>query len=270
MKNPKTLIAGHGEIGRELEKELAPINPDIADIKYANYFKDTPKYDKYDAIFVCVPAEIRNGSLCDLSNIESAINTNITDLDDGGVFVICTTVLPGSTVELKRHHPYVPIVASPIWYGATVHSRREIFNFTVLGGEKLWVSKVQQILQKCHDASHRFIRVSSVAAEIAKYMENCWIATKVTFCNQFASIANLFDADYADVREIFIADPRVNPSHTFVYDDKPYFDSHCTLKDVQALAMLTHNPLLEAMWQINGSVQPKPDDYFDEDADLPM
>ena len=34
--------------------------------------------------------------------------------------------------------------------------------------------------------------------------------------------------------------------------------------------MLTHNPLLEAVWQINGRVQPSPADYFDEDADLPM
>lgn len=255
MKKPRTLIVGHGEIGRELEKELAPIKPDIADTKYANYFKEMPRREKYDAIFICVPAEIQNGKLCDLSNIESAINTNITDLDSDGVMVICTTVLPGSTEELKRNHPYVPIVAAPIWYGCTVHSNREKFNFTVLGGEKPWVSKVQQIFQKCHDASHRFIRVTSIAAELAKYMENCWIATKVTFCNQFASIAHTLNVDYNDVREIFIADPRVNSSHTFVEDGQPYFNSHCTLKDVQALALSTENPLLDAVWKINAQIK---------------
>lgn len=272
MSTPKTLIVGHGEIGSMLERELEPIHPDVADIKYVGYIKGTPQWYEYDAIFICVPAEINGKNPCDLTAVENAINTNIERLSDGGVFVICTTVLPGSTIEIKRRHPYVPFVCSPIWYGCTIHSERERFkfDFTVLGGERPWTNHVQQILQKCHDASHRFIKTTSINAELAKYMENCAIAFKVVFCAQFADMATRLNADYNEVREIFIADPRISPYHTFVDPSQPFFNSHCTTKDVQALAMLTNNPLLNAMWQINGTAQPSPADFFAEDADLPM
>ena len=42
--------------------------------------------------------------------------------------------------------------------------------------------------------------------------------------------------NYEELRELFILDPRVNPSHTFVYRDKPYWDSHCLNKDVSHVA----------------------------------
>lgn len=42
--------------------------------------------------------------------------------------------------------------------------------------------------------------------------------------------------DYNAVREIFTQDPRINPSHTFVYPDTPYWDSHCLNKDVATIA----------------------------------
>lgn len=37
-------------------------------------------------------------------------------------------------------------------------------------------------------------------AELAKYMENCWIATKVTFCNEFADIAAQYGISYNELR----------------------------------------------------------------------
>lgn len=272
MSKQRTLIVGHGEIGQQLATELEPISPDVADIKYEGYIKGTPQYSEYDAIFICVPAEINGENPCDTSNVETAIQMNLERRSYDGVFVICTTVLPGTTDKLRAKFPFMPIVCSPVWYGCTIHSRRDLFNFdfTVLGGDKMWTNAVQKILQHCHNGSHRFIKTTSINAELAKYMENCAIALKVVFCAQFADIATRFNADYNEVREIFISDPRISPYHTFVDPAQPFFNSHCTTKDVQALAMLTSNPLLDAVWQINGRAQCSPADYFDEDADLPM
>ena len=78
--------------------------------------------------------------------------------------------------------------------------------------------------------------VDSTTAELAKYMENSWLATKVSFCVQFYQLAEKLGVSYEELREIFILDPRVNPSHTFVYDDHPYWSSHCLDKDVAAIA----------------------------------
>ena len=82
-------------------------------------------------------------------------------------------------------------------------------------------------------------------------MENCYLATKVVFCNQFNKISEQIGVNYEELRELFIKDPRVDPSHTFVYKDKPYYDSHCLNKDVSALAEFTNNEFLKMVIGIN-------------------
>ena len=74
---------------------------------------------------------------------------------------------------------------------------------------------------------------------------------KVSFCNQFANICKQAGVQYEDVRELFILDPRVNPSHTFVYNDKPYWDSHCLNKDVRAIAETQNAELLSSIITFN-------------------
>ena len=80
-------------------------------------------------------------------------------------------------------------------------------------------------------------------------MENCFLATKVTFCNEFAEIAKEFGICYEQLREIFIMDERVGSSHTFVFNDQPYYDSICLNKDIPALIKQSSNALL--MTQVN-------------------
>ena len=86
-------------------------------------------------------------------------------------------------------------------------------------------------------------------------MENCWIATKVTFCNEFADIAKKFDISYSELRECWIADKRVSPSHTLVYPEQPFYNSHCLNKDIPALIYMCEQegietPLIKAVKSI--------------------
>ena len=110
---------------------------------------------------------------------------------------------------------------------------------------------VQQLLQHVYDARHTFRIVDSKTAELVKYMENAWLATKVSFCNQFYNISKENNIDYETLRELFILDPRVNPSHTFVYDEHPYWDSHCLNKDVPTIAKWGNAELLQAIIEFN-------------------
>jgi len=66
-------------------------------------------------------------------------------------------------------------------------------------------------------------------------MENAYLAAKVSFCCEFYRIAKAFGVDYNELRELFLQDPRVSRSHTFVYEDHPFYDSHCLNKDVPAI-----------------------------------
>jgi UDP-glucose 6-dehydrogenase len=73
----------------------------------------------------------------------------------------------------------------------------------------------------------------------------------------FIKTAKENDVDYETLRELFILDPRVNPSHTFVYDDHPYWSSHCLNKDVPTIAKWADAKLLQAIIEFNEN-QKKP------------
>ena len=88
-------------------------------------------------------------------------------------------------------------------------------------------------------------------------MENAWLATKVSFCSQFFEIAQKEGVIYEELRELFILDPRVNPSHTFISRDHPYWESHCLDKDVPAIALSEDAQLLKAIIEFNENMKMK-------------
>ena len=244
----KILVVGMGVTGENVYCELRnAFKPDTYDIKSSNKER---KYDKYDFIFICVDTPyINEDNPCDLTQVKNAINKWKSNLTTGGVFVIKSTILPSLIDTLSELN--VPIVYSPEYYGNTQHCNNFEFNFTILGGLRKDCVKVQQLLQTCYDGRHIFRITEPYTACLAKYMENCWLATKVSFCSQFFNIAEKNGVNYEELRELFILDPRINPSHTFVYRDKPYWDSHCLNKDVQALTDTYDAELLKSIIKFN-------------------
>jgi UDP-glucose 6-dehydrogenase len=159
-------------------------------------------------------------------------------------------VLPGTTDGLC-YETGKDVIFSPEYYGGTQHCNNYDFNFTILGGDRDSCTQVIQLLQRVYDARHQFKVTDTMTAELAKYMENCFLAAKVSFCNQFFNIAEEMGVCYEELRELFVLDPRVGASHTFVYRDHPYWDSHCLNKDVRALAQKMDAPLLDSIIRFN-------------------
>lgn len=234
------LIIGVGTVGRNLTGELEALQPQLYD-KYKNI--DTRQGGVcYDAAFVCVDTP---GANCDISEVRRAIMEH-----DADVFVIKSTVLPGTTERLSRETGKT-VIFSPEYYGGTQHCNNFRFPFTILGGEKEACVKMVQILQRVYDGTHSFRITDARTAELVKYMENSYLAMKVSFCQQFYDIAGKAGVYYEELRELFVLDPRVEASHTFVYRDRPYWDSHCLNKDVPAIAKAYDAPLLLDMIAFN-------------------
>ena len=165
-----------------------------------------------------------------LLRFENAILEN-----EAGLYIVKSTVLPGTVDKLKAETGK-RIVFSPEYYGITKFAKNYTYEFTTIGGERDDCNEVVQLLQNVYDCRHKFYVVTSKEAELIKYMNNSFLANKVSFCVQFWEIAQKIGADYEMVREGFLLDPRTNPSHTFVFDDHPYWTSHCFDKDVRAIA----------------------------------
>lgn len=249
-KEYNVLIVGFGVVGKNLNREIQKLHPDIYD-KFKPQF-NTKRDIKYDVAFICVDTPAMPDHQLDITVVEQAIQENVAD-----IYVIKSTIFIGTLERLAEQYPDKKIIYSPEYYGDTPHCKNYKFDFTVLGGNLEACKKVQQILQPCYDARHQFKYTDSHTAELLKLMENSYLATMVTFCSQMFEICQKYDISYEELRELFILDPRVNPSHTFVYEDHPYWDSHCLNKDVPALATWADAQFLQGVVKFNDEQKKK-------------
>jgi len=243
----KTLIAGYGNIGRHVYLEFADLKPDIYDPHIPEY-SNAPS-EVYDFTFVSVPTDMLPDGKCDTSIVEDVISKISSN-----IFIIKSAIPPG-TAEVLSKKTWGHIVVSPEYYGLTQHSKREM-DFVILGGDKRYCSAVSVLYSRVKAGNFRVCFTDYKTAELAKYMENCFLAMKVTFCNEFARVAKSFGVEYPELRELFILDERMGSSHTWVYPDTPYYDSHCLNKDIPAFIQFAKqngvNPsLMEAVDSVN-------------------
>jgi UDPglucose 6-dehydrogenase len=104
--------------------------------------------------------------------------------------------------------------------------------------------------QRNHD---RIIMMSVRSAELTKYAANSMLATRISFMNEIANLAEALGADVEDVRRGIGSDPRIG--YQFLYPGAG-FGGSCFPKDVKALqrsAVEAGRPLrlLEAVEQVN-------------------
>jgi len=103
----------------------------------------------------------------------------------------------------------------------------------VIGTESAQAENILRELYEPFNRNHDKVIVMNVrSAELTKYAANCMLATKISFMNEMANIAELVGADIESVRQGIGSDQRIG--YHFIYPGAGYGGS-CFPKDVSAL-----------------------------------
>ncbi|WP_202843503.1 UDP-glucose dehydrogenase family protein [Luteimonas saliphila] len=116
----------------------------------------------------------------------------------------------------------------------------------VLGSsEPASIEKLRRLYAPFNRNHDRIVAMDVRSAELTKYAANAMLATKISFMNEIANIAEQVGADIEQVRRGIGSDPRIG--WHFIYPGAGYGGS-CFPKDVQALSRTAaqhgHEPLL--------------------------
>ena len=109
----------------------------------------------------------------------------------------------------------------------------------VIGAEDPQSKEIMQRLYAPFQRNHeRLVMMDIRSAELTKYAANAMLATRISFMNELANLAEILGADIESVRKGIGSDPRIG--YDFLYSGCGYGGS-CFPKDVKALISTGHN-----------------------------
>ena len=221
-----------------------------------------------DFIFVSVPTPSNPDGSINLDvvyNIFEEMNTLNHRTDN--VFSLRSTVTPGTTRKIQRKFRNLNIVFNPEFLTER-SAKLDFINQSrfILGGLKKNVNKVEKLYVDRFGSTTPVIKTNYETAEMIKYMNNCYFATKVSFMNEMYQIADSCGVDWDMAVEGFVRDGRIGHSHMNVPgpDGKFGFGGSCFPKDIQAMINFAQSLgvdpcVLNGAWDKNLDVRPEED-----------
>ncbi|MDP3973571.1 MAG: hypothetical protein Q8P92_01935 [Candidatus Daviesbacteria bacterium] len=227
-------IIGFGHVGRGM-KSLFP-NALIYDPGYQEYNNTRDQINKACALaIICVSTPLNKDGSCDVSAVESSVKWLKTPL-----ILIKSTVEPGTTDRLRKRYKK-RICMSPEYFGEFSYwipkewSSAKDWPYLIIGGEEKDATEIMDYFIPILGPYKKYYICNAKEAELIKYMENAYLATKVTFVNEMFEICRKLGANWYKVWEGWALDPRVDKSHSGVFPQNRGFGGRCLPKDLSAL-----------------------------------
>ncbi len=231
-----------------------------------NSLEDT--VNKSDFIFLSLPTPSNKDGSISLKILEDSLNEiNAVNSNSENIVLLRSTVVPGTSEAFQKKFTNIRIVFNPEF----LTERSAYFDFinqsrVILGGLSEHVEKVANLYSDRFGSHLPIIKTNFQTAELIKYMNNCFFATKVSFLNEMKQISDLVDADWDNAVEGFILDGRIGHSHINVpgHDGKFGFGGSCFPKDMRALITFSDQlnldlKTLKGAWETNLVVRPEKD-----------
>lgn len=250
-------IIGYGVVGKGIhrlfkEEVSAIFDPYINEdsVSFANdlgkkeyEFNNKNTFKGLDIAVISVPTNESINGKADTNLVRATLDWLAKDVAFKGVVLIKSTTPPSELAELNKK--YKRIVFSPEYMGESKYFtpawkypdpvNMEAHTWQVFGGDKKDTSFCVDIFKRRMGVDTVFFQVDLMTAVLTKYMENSFFAMKVTFCNEWYDIAKTYGVDYNQLRECWLADPRINRNHTLVFPESRGYGGKCFPKDTKAI-----------------------------------
>jgi len=220
-----------------------------------------------DVTFVSVGTPTSEDGGCDCRYIISAaqeIGKGLQAKDDYHVVVMRCSIPPSTTLEVmvpeiealsgKRMGRDFGVCFNPEF----LREGTAIADFdeppkTVIGASD---NRAADVIQKIYEPVDENVIITSIeVAEMVKYVDNVWHATKVSFGNEVGRICKPLGIDSHKVMEIFVQDTKLNLSPYYLKPGFAYGGS-CLPKEVRAVEHLANEigvdvPLINSLARSN-------------------
>lgn len=196
-----------------------------------------------EIIFICVPTPPKPDGSADISAVEKVAEVIATNLNSNKIVCIKSTVPIGTCrkVESLIHSkmdsscPYAcDVTFNPEFLreGSAIHDFMKADRLIVGGSSPSAVDAISQIFAKSISSDSTLICTDFESAESIKYASNAFLATKISFINEFANLCDHTGADIQTVAHGLGLDKRIGPAFL---QPGPGYGGSCFPKDTLAL-----------------------------------
>lgn len=266
-------IIGKGFVGSAVESGFSNHESFNYEIKIFDKQKELSTHtleqtvNESDILFVSVPTPSNSDGSLNIDILTECLSDISKIKKNDNIILLRSTITPGTSRMLSKKFTNLKIVFNPEFL-TEKNAKYDFVNQAriVLGGEKKLTNKVKLFYQKRFGNDIKVIQTDYETAEMIKYMNNCFLATKVSFLNEMKILADKSNVDWKTAITGFKLDQRVGSSHNDVpgHDQRLGFGGSCFPKDVQALIFFAKSlnidlNVLRGAWETNLMVRPEKD-----------
>lgn len=246
----KITVYGYGYVGKAVVRFLEnhydvqivdPIALSGAEFQSAN----GTGFDPTEYAILCVPTPMAGDGSADVSAVESILRAG-----RHVHYLVKSTIPPGTTEALQAQLTAAfggqTVTFSPEYIGEGAYhipwwkdfahpTDMTKHSFHIFGGMPCATRHWVDIWQKVAGWVPKYAQTDARTAELCKYAENMFLATKKTFCTELYKVAQAMGVDYRELRELWLLDARIGPAMTLIFADKLAFGGKCLPKDTQAI-----------------------------------
>ena len=214
------------------------------------------KFVACDAVYICVPSPPDNEGRCDTSILESVLE-NLT-VHEAVPIISKVTAPPEVYYNLQEQYPN--LVHAPEFLTAKNNIKDYMMSdFLIVGGAPNHARRAAEIITSSINVNEDEVLITDIkSAAFFKYMMNSYLATKVSFMNEFFMLAEKDNIDWKQIQRLAHHDKRIGNTHMQVPGDNGQFgwEGACFPKDIDAIIKYAKNKdidfdLLESVNHVN-------------------